>query len=787
MKKFLLCALIAMSATIAICADNSAQHNCCPTTHAHRHGNSIYGHVIEEDTEIDIPYAAILIVETGQGITADQYGKFQFTHLPEGKYTLRAQLLGYQTQEVKVQVSHEVAVDMHIEMIEQNFTFDEVVVSASRNEMKRCDAPVIVNVLNAKLFEQTNSTDLAKTLNYQSGLRVENNCQNCAFPQVRINGLEGPYSQILINSRPVVSALSGVYGLEQIPANMIDRIEVVRGGGSALFGANAVGGTINIITKEPVQNSFNVTSTISNMDGQAWEEVVNANASLVSSDNIYGIALYESYRNRSPYDRDGDGFSEVGLLNLNTFGFNAYYKPNLFGKLNLEYHTTNEFRRGGNNFDYEPFQSDITEQTKHIINSGGISYDQYFNEYKHKMSLYTSVQHINRNSYYGAQQNPNAYGKTTDLTWVAGGMYVGEFDKVIFSPATFTAGLEYQNNAMHDVMVGYNRDMKQDVRIWGLFAQNEWRMRLFSILLGLRADKHNLIKNPIISPRVNFMYKPSRNLQARLTWSTGFRAPQAYDEDLHITAVGGEGVLIQLAEGLKPERSNSFSGSVDWMFNLGHWQANLLVEGFYTDLADVFVLEMIGHDAQGNAIQERRNGSGARVYGGNLDVKIAHGKDIALQLGFTAQRSRYKEAEHWSENPHVAPTRNMWRTPDYYGYFTLSGSPFRNFDWSLSGIYTGRMSIPHFAPDFSEIPADYPYSYITQDVLERTPSFFDLNAKVNYTFVLKDHLKLQLNAGVQNILNSFQKDLDQGAYRDSGYFYGPTAPRTYFIGIKLFN
>ncbi len=784
MKKILLCALTFVSATTSVVAQSS---QCCPITHDYRQGNSIYGHIIEEDTENDMPYTSIFIVETQQGMTADQYGKFQFTHLPEGEYTLRVQHVGYQQQEVKVKVTDEAPLDMHVKMEEMGFTFDEVVVSASRNEMKRSEAPVIVNVLNTKIFEQTNSADLAKSLNYQSGLRVENNCQNCAFPQVRINGLEGPYSQILINSRPVVSALSGVYGLEQIPTNMIDRIEVVRGGGSALFGANAVGGTINIITKEPVQNSFHVASTISNMGGKAWEEVVNANASLVSSDHVYGVALYESYRNRSPYDRDGDGFSEVGMLNSNTFGINAFYKPNLFGKLNLEYHTTNEFRRGGNKFDYEPFQSDITEQTKHIVNSGGISYDQYFNNYKHKMSLYTSLQHINRNSYYGAQQNPNAYGKTTDLTWVAGGMYVGNFDKLLFAPATLTAGIEYQSNAMHDVMVGYNRDMKQDVKIFGTFAQSEWKMRLFTLLAGLRIDKHNLIEHPILSPRINLMYKPNRNLNARLTWSTGFRAPQAYDEDLHITAVGGEGVLIQLAEGLKPERSNSFSGSIDWIFNLGHWQANLLVEAFYTDLANVFVLEMIGHDTQGNALQERRNGSGARVYGGNLDLKIAHGKDIALQLGFTAQRSQYKKAEYWSENPTVHPIRNMWRTPNYYGYFTLSGNLWRHLDWSLSGIYTGRMYVPHFAPDLSEAPTDYPYTYITQDIMERTPSFFDLNAKLNYTFVLKDHLKLQLNAGVQNILDSFQSDLDQGAYRDSGYFYGPTSPRPYFIGIKIFN
>lgn len=790
MKKiFMLLALIVMSATVVMRAESSAQHHGHNHNHKHDHrqGNSIYGHVIDDVTEDDIAYAAVLIVETGQGLNTDEYGKFQFNHIPEGEYTLRVQLIGYHTQELKVKVSKDVPLDVHVKMPVEGLLTEEVVVSASRNAVRRCEAPVVVNVLNTKTFEQTNSTDLAKSLNYQSGLRVENSCQNCAFPQVRINGLEGPYSQILINSRPVVSALSGVYGLEQIPVNMIDRVEVVRGGGSALFGANAVGGTINIITKEPVQNSFSVASTLSCMDGDAWEQVVNANASLVSSDGTYGIALYESYRNRNPYDRDGDSFSEVGKLNANTFGLNAYYKPSHYGKLNVEYHTTNEFRRGGNKFDLEPFQSDITEQTKHIINSGGVSYDQFFNEYKHKMSIYGSVQHIDRNSYYGAQQNPDAYGKTDDITWVAGGMYVGNYDKCLFAPATFTAGVEYQNNSMHDVMIGYNRDMKQDVEIFGGFLQNEWKMRLFTLLAGFRIDNHNLIDNPIFSPRVNLMYKPTDKFQTRLTWSTGFRAPQAYDEDLHITAVGGEGTLIYLADGLKPEKSNSFSGSIDWVFNVGHWQANVLLEGFYTDLRDVFILETVGHDEQGNMLQERRNGSGARVYGANLDFKIAHGNDIALQLGFTAQRSRYKEYEYWSENEEVAPTKNMMRTPDYYGYFTLSGSPFKNFDWSLSGIYTGKMHVPHFAPDFSEIPADYPYSYIENDILEHTPSFFDLNVKLNYTFILKDHLKLQVNAGIQNILDEFQKDLDKGGYRDSGYFYGPTAPRTFFVGFKIFN
>lgn len=740
-----------------------------------KEGNMIAGHVIVKGTEEGIPFATVMILGTNRGAVSNEEGQFEFRKLAAGKYTLRVQVMGYKTQEKTITVSAEATSVVHFQMEEVSFTTDEVVVSANRNEVSRKAAPVVVNVMSAKLFETVNSTDLAKSLNFQSGLRVENNCQNCGFPQVRINGLEGPYSQILINSRPIISALSGVYGLEQIPVNMIERVEVVRGGGSALFGANAVGGTINIITKDPINNSFQVASTMSNMNGKSWEQYMGGNVSLVAKDNSYGIALYETYRNRNPYDADGDGFSELGKLNMNTFGMRAYYRPNYFSRINVEYHTTNEFRRGGNKFNLQPHEADITEQTKHIINSGGVSYDRYWGE-KHKMSVYGSVQHTDRNSYYGAQKDMNAYGKTNDLTWVVGGMYVGNMDRCLFAPATFTGGVEYQNNSLHDVMTGYHRDMQQDVRIAGGFVQNEWRLNRWTMLVGARLDKHNLIDHPIFSPRVNFLYKPSDNLQARLTYSTGFRAPQAYDEDLHVTAVGGEGVQIRLADGLREECSNSFSGSVDWSFPMGHWQSNILLEGFYTDLHHVFVLEDIGEDQNGDKIKERRNGSGAKVYGVNLDAKVAHGREAQLQLGFTVQRSRYNRAEVWtSEGEEEQTTKRMPRTPDYYGYFTFTSAPLKNFDFSLSGTYTGKMIVPHMA------------GYIEKSRMEHTPQFMDLNLKLNYTFVLKDHIKMQVNGGVQNIFNSFQKDLDKGEFRDAGYFYGPTQPRTYFVGIKIMN
>lgn len=167
---------------------------------------------------------------------------------------------------------------------------DDVVVSASRSETTRRKAPALVNVLDRKIFDNTNSACLAQGLGFQPGVRVEDDCQNCGFMQVRINGLDGHYSQILVDSHPVFSALSGVYGLEQIPASMIDRVEVMRGGGSALFGSSAIGGTINIITKDPDRNSAEVGHTITAIgNSSSYDNVTSANASLVTDSRKAGL------------------------------------------------------------------------------------------------------------------------------------------------------------------------------------------------------------------------------------------------------------------------------------------------------------------------------------------------------------------------------------------------------------------------------------------------------------------------------------------------------------------
>lgn len=734
---------------------------------------NIIGHVVDKKTGEHLSYITVFLKGTTIGTTTDASGHYYLKNLPEGKHTVVMKFMGYKTIETPVVTKRGKTIEINFDAEEEAMQLDGVVVSANRNETTRRMAPSLVSVLDSKTFETANAVSLADGLNFQPGIRVENNCQNCGFQQVRINGLEGPYTQLLIDSRPIFSALTGVYGLEQIPANMIERVEIMRGGGSALFGSSAIAGTINIITKEPLRNSAQLSHSLMMVGGSSPDNNTTLNASLITDDQKAGIYLFGQSRHRSAYDHDGDGFSELGKIEARTLGFRSYLKTSTYSKLGFEFHNISEFRRGGDQINRPPHEALVAEQTDHTINGGGLKYDFFSKDLKHRFNSYASAQHTKRSSYYGTNKNLDAYGRTTDMTFVGGAQYSYEWDRLLFMPAQFTGGLEYNFDELKDDMLGYNRTVDQTIHIGSMFLQNEWRTKRWSFLVGGRFDKHSLINHMIFSPRANVRYNPTENINLRASYSSGFRAPQAFDEDLHVAAVGGEVSIIQLGENLKEEKSQSISASADFYHRFGAVQANFLVEGFYTDLRDVFFLQESGKDDQGNMIMKRVNKLGAKVMGVNFEGRVAYSW-MQLQAGATIQKSRYKDPLKWSENnPSIEAQKKMFRTPDFYGYFTSTLTPVKRLTLSLTGTYTGSMLVQHFA------------GYIAEDREETTPSFFDMNMKVAYDIPIYKSFNLQLNAGVQNIFNSYQKDFDQGAERDSKYIYGPGLPRSFFVGCKL--
>ncbi|MDP4277903.1 MAG: TonB-dependent receptor [Bacteroidota bacterium] len=733
----------------------------------------LFGHITNKTSKEYVPYIHVSIKGTTIGTTTDATGHYFLKNLPSGNYTMVVSGMGYKTIEKEIDLTSVKSLEMDVEIEEDQIMLESVVVSANRNETNRREAPTIVNIISPQLFENTNAVCLSQGLNFQPGLRTEIDCQNCGLPQVRINGLDGTYSQILIDSRPIYSALQSVYGIEQIPANMIERVEVVRGGGSALFGTNAIGGTINVITKDPATNSIALATASTFIGGRTPDINTTLNASVVSDDNKAGMTIFGSTRQRSPYDYNGDGFSEITKLNVQNIGLKGFYKTGNYSKLMVEYHNLYNYLRGGNEFDLPVQQADIAEEAEYEINTGGLNYDVFSKNNKHHFTIFSSAQLINRTNYAGTQQDLNGFGKTDGKTFVAGGQYTYSMDRLLFMPAELTTGAEYKVDDLQDDIVGYNRTTNQHITIKSAYLQNEWKNKQWSLLLGGRFDKHRLIEGPILSPRVNLRYNPNSLFSFRTSYSTGFRAPQVYDEDLHGTAIGGAISFIQNNPDLKPERSHSFSGSIDMDKTVGTVQTEFLIEGFYTNLNHVFVLNEIGTNPDGSFILERDNTSGAVVKGINLEGKIVPSTDLQVQLGMTFQNSNYKVAQQWSDDHSLAPQKKMFRSPDRYGYLTVFYQVDKDFNASLTGTYTGSMLVQHFA------------GYIQNDQEVNTPSFVDLNLKLSYDFRLEGGTKLQLNGGVQNMLNSYQRDFDKGVLRDSKYIYGPALPRSLTIGFKV--
>ena len=734
---------------------------------------NLVGHIIDAGTSLHIPYATVALKGTTIGCAADASGHYKINNIPEGEYTIVVTALGYGTVEIPFKAVRRKTVEHNFTLIESATLVDEIVVSATRNETNRRKTSTVVNVASTKLFEGTASANLSEAMNFQSGLRVENTCGNCGAPQLRINGLEGQYSQILLDSRAIFSSLAGVYGLDLMPVAMVERVEVIRGGGSALFGSSAIGGVVNIITKDPVRNTLSLSNTTNIMEDGTPDINTSLGGAFVSDDYKFGAYVFGQIKYRDGYDRNGDEFTDITRLRSETAGFRAYYKTSAHSRLSAEYHHIHDFRRGGNNLDKAPHMTDICEQVDHNIDGGGLRWD-FFPNMRHRMSIYASAQGISRSSYFGTDGDENAYGTTKDLMLVAGGQYT--YNYKLGLPAELTAGVEYNYNSLNDYYIATERTLDQQTSTIGLFAQNEWKSDKINVLIGFRLDKHNMIKTPIFSPRANIRYSPIESLGLRLSYSSGYRAPQAYNEDLHIDVLNHTVSIIELADDLRPEYSHSFSASADYYHNFGKLQANILVEGFFTMLNDVFTLEKIGEREDGSIINERRNGSGAHIGGITLEAKLGIPNRFDVQLGYTFQKSQYVEPEKWSES--LPAQRTMFRSPEHYGYINSNVVIYKQLNASVFGTFTGPMLVQHNA--YTDI-----FGVEHGDSETLTKSFWDFGFKLGYTFSIGKFLKLELNAGIKNILDSYQSDLDLGAGRDSAYIYGPALPRTYFFGVKL--
>ncbi len=748
------------------------------------YGASIKGVVL--DGETPLAYATVSLNKGKAVMSTTQKGIFEFHGLDEGLYQIEVRLLSYEPFWTEVLLEKNKTATITCKLIPLFSTLHDVVITGSKTFKRKTDAPVIVHVLDNKTIQDVQACTISEGLRFQPGLRVETNCQTCNYTQLRMNGLTGGYAQVLINGRPIFSPLTGLYGLEQLPVNSINKIEVVRGGGSSLYGSSAVGGTVNILTKIPQKNAFDVSYTSQYINGVTPDHQFHANIDVVSKSKNSGLSLFSSLRNRSMYDHNQDDFSELPLLENRAFGAQAFFITGENQKLEMNTNFIREYRYGGDMLSTVPHLALQSEERLTSIWMGSADYQVNFNEGQSSIIAFAGFQQTDRSHFTGIQPDDEEqilhylsfppYGTSLVRTVNTGLQYNQEWNVTGIGRNVVTLGTEYIYDDVYDEIPSYNYLIEQTTHNVGAFAQSDWSIsNKWNLLAGIRMDRHNLLTRWIASPRVSVLYKPSLLSQFRINYGKGFRAPQAFDADLHIAFAGGGISRVQLSPDLVHENAHSLSASWNYDVLTESYVAGFTLEGFYTRLQNGFITESIGEDEFGEVFR-KRNGLGATVAGTTIEIRGNLKKQAQLEAGVTVQSSQNDEAVIYLEG--LQSERTFIRTPDRYGYLNFTWDPSKRFSFNMNYVYTGKMLIPHFGGAVNQ----------QNDEWYTSAPFHNLSLKGAYTIrfpIIKSNI--QFYGGVKNVGNSYQSNFDMGKDRDSNFVFGPASPRTFFIGLRFFS
>jgi outer membrane receptor for ferrienterochelin and colicins len=660
---------------------------------------------------------------------------------------------------------------------------DEVVITGSREFQRRRESPVAVHVVNRRALQGIQANNALEGLRLIPGLRTETNCQTCHYTQVRMNGLPGGYSQILWNGRPVVSSLLGLYGLDMWPASMVERIEVVRGGGSTMYGSNAVGGTVNIITRTPDQNGFSLGSTYRRVGGGASDGLVDGELSRLFAKGQGAVQVLYNHRSRQWWDANGDGLSELPKTKADNLSLNAYWRPKAGGRWNLSLQTMREYRYGGSMVFGPVYLASQAEERKTRAKLGHLDYRKTWNQGRSNVVAYTAWQGVQREHYTGIfPDSPSAilqhlasppYGGSKSLTGQTG-IQVGHRWEVAGRTMNITAGMEYLSDRVTDSIPAYRFLVDQNIRDWGQFAQIEWFLHArWRLLSGLRIDIHSMLKQPVWSPRLALLFKKENGWQWRLGYASGFRAPQAFDTDLHTAFAGGGVSRVTFDPRLGAEYSHSFHTSLGYEKATANWVYGFDLEGFGTRLNDAFVLENIGSDPLGEQLL-KRNGNGATVAGISAEGRAQWGRRFQWETSWTWQFNRWDvPVQVLSQAP---ATRLFMRTPNFYGYSQGTWWSKRGWTLNLNLLLTGPMWVPRFGGSEAN----------PNDQFFRSPTMLEWNGQWTKKCNIKGlHSDFEFFAGFKNLLNRYQREFDRGPGRDSNFIYGPSTPRTWFLGFRI--
>ncbi len=702
-----------------------------------------------------VPGATLVLDPGGETTLSGDDGTFCFQSAHPRSRQLMAIVQGFQRQWLPIDMS--AAEDLTV-LLKPAGSDEVVTVTATRTEKRLEEVPVRTEVILPKMIDLSASRTLADAVEFTPGIRVENQCQNCNFTEIRLLGLRGPYTQILFDGQPNMSSLAQVYGVEQIPARMVERIEIVKGGGSALYGPGSVAGVVNVIPHRPWKTRGFFESRLEWMKGVPGTSFSAQGDWVSKSQRTYLTTIGQSDLVR-PVDVDGDGFTEVARRRFNAAGFRL--GSGFLGQkaqLTLDFNHMRENRRGGDRLDLPEQQPSVAESVRTRRNGLGVTW-RYTPNARYDYRFAFSLADTGRDTYYGSNMDPNAYGFSDSPLWVADAQ-VNHF----LGSQIISWGGQLTSEAVRDTQPAYGRAYDVTYRNLGGFAQGDWFIADgWELVYGLRVDKHSELEKPVISPRAAMMWSPGTDLNVRWSVAKGHIAPQVFDEDLHITQVGGGGQVIRNDRNLREEGSTSLMLSAEWKPAWGPGSALLECNLFQTTLRNLFHVVKDDDPATPEAEFTRTNLGSAGVHGIELNFGYGIGDDLMIQLGFVEQRARFGMPEPDFES------LDFFRTPSRYGVATLLYKKEGWFDLFVGGRFEGSSRVPHYA------------GWISEDRLETSPAWGAVDASITRDFRIGTDSTLSLSIGGRNLTNRYQDDLAKGAGRDAGYLWGPRFPRSVYV------
>ena len=675
-------------------------------------------------------------------ILSDSSGKFLFTNITVGNIHLRVTSVGYEPFDSSFRFGKNGAA-VQIDLQPLKTTIEEVVISGTMKPVSKMSSPIPVEVYTPVYFKKNPTPSIFESLQMVNGVQPQLNCNVCNTGDIHINGMEGPYTMILIDGMPIVSSLSTVYGLSGIPNSMVKRIEIVKGPASTLYGSEAVGGLINIITKdantaEKLKLDFSATRL-----GE-FNTDISTNFKVKKANALLGVS-YFNFNQR--WDINHDNFTDITLQNrLSVFNkWDMQFSKTRHSSLALRYIYENRWGgelqweekfRGGDSVYGESIKTNRVELLSATTFNSNLVLDISYN-YHLQDSYYGKVK------YYASQQVAFA-----QLRW---NRKFNRHDLLAGIPLRYTF---YDDNTPTTAAINGSNKPQHNF-LPGIFVQDEYKVNQQLVMLaGLRYD-HNDTHGNIFTPRLSFKYSPNNNNTFRLSGGNGYRVVNLFTED-HAALTGARQVVIT-AE-LKPEQS--WNGNLNYAAFIKHSNGfiNIDISAFYTYFTNKIVgdyftdaTKIIYDNLQGYAV--------SKGFTFNTDLSFTNG--ININAGATLMD--VYQIDKNSDGKKIKTPQLF--APIISGTFAVSYTfPKQKILIDFTGRINGSMYLPIVPNDFRE---------------DKSPLYTILNLQVTKPF----KKGIELYAGVKNLLNFLPANPllhpDDPFNKPGGkYFDGSSNPKT---------